>query len=52
MIPQLGTHVELLHARGHYYRLYTEQFRQERAVESESFGSALPTVAQSLTGKT
>ena len=52
MIPQLGTHVELLRARGRYYRLYTQQLRQEHAVESESFGSALPTVAPSLTSQT
>jgi ATP-binding cassette subfamily B protein len=28
-IVEMGTHTELLHARGHYYRLYTRQFRQE-----------------------
>jgi ATP-binding cassette subfamily B protein len=29
-IAEMGTHAELLRSRGHYYRLYTQQFRQER----------------------
>jgi ATP-binding cassette subfamily B protein len=28
-IAEEGTHAELLKARGHYYRLYTQQFRHE-----------------------
>jgi ATP-binding cassette, subfamily B, bacterial len=28
-IAEVGTHHQLLNARGHYYRLYTQQFRQE-----------------------
>ncbi|MEZ4868008.1 MAG: ABC transporter ATP-binding protein [Caldilineaceae bacterium] len=28
-IAEMGNHHELLQARGHYYRLYTQQFRQE-----------------------
>jgi len=28
-ITETGSHAELLHARGHYYRLYTQQFRRE-----------------------
>ncbi len=28
-IAEMGTHAELLAGRGHYYRLYTQQFRQE-----------------------
>lgn len=28
-IAEMGTHRELLRERGHYYRLYTRQFRQE-----------------------
>ncbi|NQU30846.1 MAG: ABC transporter ATP-binding protein [Anaerolineae bacterium] len=28
-IAEAGTHAELLRKRGHYYRLYTQQFRQE-----------------------
>jgi ATP-binding cassette subfamily B protein len=38
-ISELGTHAELLRQRGHYYKLYTQQFRQERAVAyQELFG--------------
>jgi ATP-binding cassette subfamily B protein len=29
-IAEMGTHAELLNQRGHYYRLYTQQFRYER----------------------
>lgn len=29
-IAEMGTHAELLRNRGHYYRLYTQQFKQER----------------------
>ncbi len=29
-IDELGTHAELIRKRGHYYDLYTKQFRQER----------------------
>lgn len=29
-IAEMGTHAELLRARRHYYRLYTQQFRRER----------------------
>ena len=28
-IAELGTHAELVRQRGHYYRLYTQQFRQQ-----------------------
>ncbi len=28
-ITEMGSHAELLRERGHYYRLYTQQFRQE-----------------------
>ncbi len=28
-ITEIGTHTELLHLRGHYYRLYTQQYRYE-----------------------
>jgi ATP-binding cassette subfamily B protein len=31
-IAEMGTHAELIRARGHYYRLYTQQFRREREV--------------------
>ena len=32
-ITEMGTHSELLRARGHYYRLYTQQFHQQREEE-------------------
>lgn len=32
-IAEIGSHSELLRARGHYYKLYTQQFRQETTVE-------------------
>ena len=32
-IDELGTHAELISQRGHYYSLYTKQFRQERQAE-------------------
>ncbi len=31
-IAEMGTHAELIRARGHYYNLYTRQFRREREV--------------------
>jgi ATP-binding cassette subfamily B protein len=32
-IAEIGSHSELLKARGHYYNLYTQQFRQSTTVE-------------------
>lgn len=32
-IAEMGTHAELLRRRGHYYRLYTQQFKFEREME-------------------
>jgi ATP-binding cassette subfamily B protein len=32
-IAEIGSHSELLKARGHYYNLYTQQFRQATTVE-------------------
>ncbi len=32
-IAEQGTHAELLRVRGHYYRLYTQQFRRELEVQ-------------------
>lgn len=36
-IAEMGTHAELLHARGHYYRLYTRQFRHELGREYDLY---------------
>jgi ATP-binding cassette subfamily B protein len=36
-IIEMGTHAELLRLRGHYYNLYTRQFRQEMSEEYELF---------------
>jgi len=36
-ITESGTHTELLRAHGHYYRLYTQQFRQELEQEYDPF---------------
>ena len=36
-ITEMGTHAELLRAQGHYYRLYTKQFRHERGQEYDVF---------------
>jgi ATP-binding cassette subfamily B protein len=32
-IAEMGTHSQLLRTKGHYYKLYTQQFRQETTVE-------------------
>ena len=42
-IAEMGTHAELLRARGHYYRLYTRQFRRELEQEYDLFG--VPSIA-------
>ncbi len=43
-IAEMGTHTELLKEKGHYYRLYTQQFRQE--LETQYGGMAsLPEAA-------
>jgi ATP-binding cassette subfamily B protein len=36
-ITEMGTHGELMRARGHYYRLYTNQFRHEREAQYDPF---------------
>jgi ATP-binding cassette subfamily B protein len=36
-IAEMGTHAELLRRRGHYYRLYTQQFRRELGAEYELY---------------
>jgi ATP-binding cassette subfamily B protein len=44
-IAEMGTHAELLRAQGHYYRLYTKQFRHEREQEYDVFKVTAPAVA-------
>jgi ATP-binding cassette subfamily B protein len=38
-IAEMGTHSELLKLRGHYYRLYTQQFKYEK---EQAYGMAVP----------
>jgi ATP-binding cassette, subfamily B, bacterial len=38
-IIEMGTHAELLHIRGHYYNLYTRQFKFEK---ERAYGVAMP----------
>ncbi len=42
-IVEMGTHAELLRARGPYYRLYSQQFRREREAEYDPFRAPEPT---------
>ena len=35
-IAEMGTHAELIRAQGHYYNLYTRQFRREREASYEA----------------
>ena len=42
-IAEMGTHSELLRERGHYYRLYTQQFKQEKE-KSYSAAAMLPVI--------
>ncbi|MFQ5942602.1 MAG: ABC transporter ATP-binding protein [Anaerolineales bacterium] len=44
-IAEMGSHLELLRAKGHYYRLYTQQFRRELEREYAVFGAPSPTPA-------
>jgi ATP-binding cassette subfamily B protein len=44
-IAEMGSHAELLRRRGHYYRLYTKQFRRELEQEYDLFKMPSPVVA-------
>jgi ATP-binding cassette subfamily B protein len=39
-IAEMGSHAELLRRRGHYYRLYTRQFRQQMEQSYDPFQAA------------
>jgi ATP-binding cassette subfamily B protein len=41
-IAEMGAHAELLRQKGHYYRLYTKQFRHEREQAYDVFKSLRP----------
>ncbi len=45
-IVEMGTHAELLRARGAYYRLYTRQFAHELAERCDLLQAGLPAPAQ------
>jgi ATP-binding cassette subfamily B protein len=40
-ITEMGTHTELIRARGHYYALYTRQFRRMLEQEYDMFGESV-----------
>jgi ATP-binding cassette subfamily B protein len=40
-ITEMGSHAELLRLRGHYYQLYTRQFKEEKAVSMGLKGLSL-----------
>ncbi|HEY1011475.1 MAG TPA: ABC transporter ATP-binding protein [Herpetosiphonaceae bacterium] len=44
-IAEMGSHAELIRQRGHYYQLYTRQFRQQLAAEYDPFGGMAPAPA-------
>jgi ATP-binding cassette subfamily B protein len=44
-ITEMGSHAELLRKRGHYYRLYTRQFRQKLEQEFDPFLAPSPALA-------
>jgi ATP-binding cassette subfamily B protein len=41
----MGSHAELLRQRGHYYRLYTRQFRQQLEQTYDAFAVTSPAPA-------
>ncbi len=44
-IAEIGTHPELVKLRGHYYRLYTQQFKYEK---EKAYGMAMPNAIQEI----
>ena len=41
-IAEMGNHAELIRARGHYYELYTRQFRNEHEQNVDLYSPAVP----------
>lgn len=44
-VVEMGSHAELIRQRGHYYQLYTKQFRDERAKAVDPFSGGQPVPA-------
>ena len=44
-IDEIGSHSELIRLRGHYYNLYTKQFRDERSKTYDVYGNENGTAA-------
>src|SRR5690606_538453 len=49
-IDEIGTHHELLRQRGHYYRLYTKQFRDQLEQEYDPYGEQEQKLPQPAAG--
>jgi ATP-binding cassette subfamily B protein len=49
-IAEMGTHAELLRQGGHYYRLYTQQFREQKEAEYDPFGEKTVAIGPLPTG--
>jgi len=47
-ISEMGSHSELLRLRGHYYRLYTQQFRREMEREVNPFAAPSTTEDEAI----
>jgi ATP-binding cassette, subfamily B, bacterial len=47
-ISEMGSHNELLRLRGHYYRLYTQQFRREMEHQLNPFEAVTPALDESV----
>ncbi len=47
-IAEVGTHAELLRKQGHYYRLYTRQFRQQMEAKLDVFNEGIPASTDKL----
>ncbi|MCB9456459.1 MAG: ABC transporter ATP-binding protein [Anaerolineaceae bacterium] len=50
-IAEIGSHRELLRQRGHYYNLYTRQFRDEMEREHDPFASQETDIAERATAQ-